>query len=49
MNVAAKANTNLSLLQQMSRDIYSSGEIVVDAAVRGTLTDLSPDGEACAS
>lgn len=45
MNVAIKANTNLSLLQQMSRNIYSSGEVVVDAVVGGTLTDPAVTGK----
>lgn len=37
LDVTVKATTNLALLQQMTRDIYSSGAIVLDAAVRGTM------------
>jgi translocation and assembly module TamB len=44
VDVNVKANTNLSLLQQMSRSIYSSGEIIVDAGVRGTLADPAMTG-----
>ena len=38
LDLTAKANTNLGILQQMSRSIYSSGAIVLDAAVRGTMS-----------
>lgn len=36
MDVTVSANTNLGLIQQMTRDVYSSGAIVVQASVRGT-------------
>jgi translocation and assembly module TamB len=32
------ANTNIGLLQNFSRDIYSSGSVVLSASVRGTIT-----------
>jgi translocation and assembly module TamB len=38
MNVSIDANTNLALLQQMTRSIYASGAIVVHAVAAGTLT-----------
>ena len=36
MNLTLNANTNLSLLQDVNRDIFSSGNVVVNATVRGT-------------
>jgi translocation and assembly module TamB len=38
LDLNVKANTNLGLLQEMSRSIYSSGAIALQAAVRGTMT-----------
>jgi translocation and assembly module TamB len=45
LDVKVKANADLSVVQQMSRDIYSSGAVVVDAGVGGTLTELSMNGK----
>jgi translocation and assembly module TamB len=36
LDLAINANTNLDLLQQMSRSIFSSGAIVLRATIRGT-------------
>lgn len=36
MNLTVNANTNLSLLQDLNRNIFSSGTVVLNAAVRGT-------------
>jgi translocation and assembly module TamB len=46
LDLKVKANADLSVLQQMSRSIYSSGKVVVDAGVGGTLTEPSMDGKA---
>jgi translocation and assembly module TamB len=45
LDVKVKANADLSVLQQMSRSIYSSGTVVVDTGVGGTLTEPSMDGK----
>ena len=37
VNLNVKANTDIGLLQSFDRDIYSSGKIVLSAAVRGTM------------
>ncbi len=44
MNLSLKANTNLGLLQQMSRDVYSAGAVVVQASVRGTMNNPLVNG-----
>jgi translocation and assembly module TamB len=44
MNVSVNASTNLSILQQMSRTIYADGAVMINAAVRGTLTDPLVNG-----
>jgi translocation and assembly module TamB len=36
MNLTVNANTNLSLLQDLNRNIFSSGTVVLNASVRGT-------------
>jgi translocation and assembly module TamB len=36
MNLTVNASTNLSLLQDINRDIFSSGNVAVNATVRGT-------------
>jgi translocation and assembly module TamB len=38
LDLSLTADSNLSILQQMTRDIYSSGKIDVKAAMRGTLS-----------
>ncbi|MDQ2947931.1 MAG: translocation/assembly module TamB, partial [Acidobacteriota bacterium] len=37
LNIQVKAATNLSVLQDFDRDIYSSGAVALNAAVRGSL------------
>lgn len=37
MNLSVNANANLGVIQELSRDIYSSGAVVLQAAVRGTM------------
>ncbi len=44
LDLKVKANADLSALQQMSRSIYSSGKVVVDAGVGGTLTEPAMNG-----
>ena len=44
LNLNVNATTNLSLLQDFDRDIYASGAIVVQASVRGPLTDPDMNG-----
>jgi translocation and assembly module TamB len=44
MNVSVNANTNLNLLQQMSRNVYSSGSIGLKATVSGTLSQPLVNG-----
>ncbi len=44
MNLKVAAKANLSVLQDMRRDIYSSGAIVLDAAVSGTISDPQLNG-----
>jgi translocation and assembly module TamB len=39
------AKTNLSLLQDFNRDLYSSGEIALQAAIRGELTQPRVNGK----
>ncbi len=46
MNLNVAANTNLGLLQQMSRDIYSAGTVNIQAQVRGTLSQPLINGRA---
>ena len=45
LNLDINANTNLSLLQSFNRDIYSSGNVVLRASIRGTLDDPNVNGE----
>ncbi len=44
LDLSLKGNTNLAILQQMSRSIYSSGSIVVDATARGTVSKPAVNG-----
>jgi len=44
LNLNINATTNLSLLQDFDRDIYSSGAVLVEATVRGSLTDPVMNG-----
>ena len=44
MNVAVNATTNLAILQQMSRNIYSAGAITLQATVRGTMAQPQLNG-----
>jgi translocation and assembly module TamB len=44
LDLTVNADTNLGLLQQMTRNFYSSGQVVLQAAVRGTMTKPSVNG-----
>ncbi len=44
LNLTIDAKTNLSLIQKLDRDAYSAGAIVLQASVRGSLTDPSVNG-----
>ncbi len=44
LDLSLNANTNIGLLQRMSRDIYSSGAVVLQAAVRGTMAKPQVNG-----
>ena len=44
LNLAINATTNLALLQDFNRDIYSSGVVVLQTSVRGPLTDPQMNG-----
>ena len=46
LNLTINGKTNLSLLQDFDRDMYSSGEIIIQASVRGPLTDPAVNGRA---
>ena len=45
LNLTLNANANLALLQDFDRDISSSGSVVVDTTVRGTLNDPLVNGK----
>jgi translocation and assembly module TamB len=44
LNLTIKANTNLGLLQELSRDIRASGAITMDATLRGTFAQPLANG-----
>lgn len=44
LNLNVNAKTNLSLLQDFDRDIYSSGVVVIQTTIRGPLTDPALNG-----
>ncbi len=44
LDLTLNADTNLAILQQLSRNIYSSGTIVVRTMVRGTRSDPKVNG-----
>jgi len=39
LNFSVDAQTNLALLRDFSREIYSSGSVMVNTTVRGTFAD----------
>ena len=45
LNLNVNANTNLSLIQSFNRDVYSSGNVILQASIRGTLDDPNVNGE----
>ena len=45
LNLNVNATTNLSLLQQLNRDMYSQGAIILQASIRGPLTDPAVNGQ----
>lgn len=46
LNLTINGKTNLTFLQDFDRDMYSSGVIILQASVRGTLTDPAINGRA---
>ncbi len=44
LNLNVNAKTNLALVQKLDRDAYSDGVVVLQASVRGPLTDPSVNG-----
>ena len=44
LNLTIKANTDLTLLQDIERDIHSSGAVTVDAVVRGSFSQPLANG-----
>ena len=44
LNLSVKASTNLSLLQDLERDIHASGAIAIDTAIRGTFSEPLVNG-----
>ena len=45
LNLSAKGNANLALLQDLNASIYSSGALLVEAAVRGTMDRPRANGK----
>ena len=45
LNLQVNAKTNLKVLEDFDRDIYSAGDVTLQAAVRGTFTQPSVTGQ----
>lgn len=45
LNLRVDATTNLKLIQQTNRDMYTQGSIVLHAGIRGPLTDPTVNGQ----